>query len=58
MTLLGFTVCVRSTWVAKLAVVVCPMWSCFMTTLVYLFGFLAGSPANEPVNSLLLFQIK
>ena len=45
-------------WVARLAVVVCPMWSCSMTTLVYLYGFSVGSPANELVNSFRLFKIK
>jgi hypothetical protein len=32
-------VCRCFVWVARLAVVVCPMWSCSMTTLVHCTGF-------------------
>jgi hypothetical protein len=32
-------VCLCLVWVARLAVVVCPMWSCSMTILVYCTGF-------------------
>jgi hypothetical protein len=48
-------VCLCFVWVARLAVVVCPVWSCFHGGIVVLYGFSVGSPANEPVNSLLLF---
>jgi hypothetical protein len=48
-------VCLCFVWVARLAVVVCPVWSCFHGGTAVLYGFSAGSPANEPVNSLLLF---
>jgi hypothetical protein len=48
-------VCLCFVWVARLAVVVCPVWSCFHGGIAVLYGFSAGSPANEPVNSLLLF---
>lgn len=58
MTLLGFEARVYFMWVARLAVVVYPMWSCSTTLLVQLYEFLAGFPTNEPVNSLLLFLIK
>jgi hypothetical protein len=48
-------VCLCFVWVARLVVVVCPVWSCFYDDIAALYGFSAGSPANEPVNSLLLF---
>jgi hypothetical protein len=49
-------VCLCFVWVARLAVVVCRVWSCFHDNIASLYGFSAGSPANEPVNSLLLFN--
>jgi hypothetical protein len=36
----------------------CPMWSCFITTLVHLYRFLAGFPLINWFNSLLLNQWK
>jgi hypothetical protein len=48
-------VCLCFVWVARLAMVVCPVWSCFHGDIAALYGFSAGSPANEPVNSILFY---
>jgi hypothetical protein len=43
-------------WVARLDVVLFPMWSCSMMILVHCTGF--WPTINELVNSLLIFLIK
>jgi hypothetical protein len=45
-------VCLCFVWVARLAVVVCPMWSCSMMTLVHCTGFW---PVSLQMNLLILF---
>jgi hypothetical protein len=47
--------CMCFVWVARLAVVVCPVWSHTMMILVYCTGFRL-IPANEPVDFLILFN--
>jgi hypothetical protein len=45
-------VCLCFVWVARLAVVVCPMWSCSMTILVHCTGF---RPVPLQMNRSILF---
>jgi hypothetical protein len=48
----SFFVCLCFVWVARLAVVACPMWSCSITILVHCLGF---RPVPLQMNQSILF---